>query len=119
VPHHDVNIYLTVLYAFITLLILGVRHTGSRWATWYQKLVLLDDSTLADWYLDKMSSSTQENLLNLSEPAILKLARQALLHDILLERRRYLLSHHPKDPFVARLAGEFQATDFLMVRLRI
>jgi hypothetical protein len=118
-PLHDIDVYLTVLYVFISLLILGVRRTGSRWTTWYQKIVLLDDSTLKNWYLEKISSSTKNNLSEISEPAILKLARQALFHEILLERQKYFFSRHTKDPLVAQLAGAFPATDFLMVSVSI
>jgi len=115
VPHHDIDIYLTVLYIFVSLLILGVRRTGSRWTTWHQKINLLDDLTLRDWYLNKVPTSSKDNLLEISEPAILKLARQALFHDILLEKQKYFFSRHTKDPLVAQLAKAFQATDFLMV----
>jgi len=117
VPNHDIDIYLTVLYVFTMLLVFGVRHTGSRWTTWYQKILLLDDSTLRDWYLDKVSNSTKDELLEISEPAILKLARHAMFHDVLLEKRKYLFSRQTKDPLVAQLARSFQATDFLMVSL--
>lgn len=77
-PLHDIDVYLTVLYVFISLLILGVRRTGSRWTTWYQKKVLLDDSTLRNWYLEKISGRTKNDLSEISEPVILKLAREAL-----------------------------------------
>jgi hypothetical protein len=119
VPNHDVDIYLTVLYTFTSLLVFGVRHIGSRWATWYQKIILLDDFTLRDWYLAKISSSTKDNLLEISEPALLKLARQRLFHDVLLERRKSFFSRHTKDPLVAQLAKAFEATDFLMASVPI
>jgi hypothetical protein len=101
------------------LLVFGVRHTGSQWTTWYQKIILLDDLTLKDWYLDKASSSTKDDLLEISEPAILKLARQAMFHDVLLEKRKYFFTHRTKDPLVAQLARSLQATDFLMVSVPI
>jgi hypothetical protein len=118
-PFHDIDIYLPVLYVFIALLILGVRRIGSRWTTWYQKVTPLDDSTLKEWYLDKVSSSTKDSLEKISEPAILKLGRQALLHDIVLEKRKWFFSRHTKDNLVAQLAKSFQATDFLMVRVPV
>jgi hypothetical protein len=119
VPNHDIDIYLAVLYTFTILLAFGVRHTGSRWTTWYQKIILLDDSTLRDWYLGKVPSNTKHDLLELSEPAVLKVARQELFHDVLLERQKYFFSRHTKDPLVAQLARSFQATDFLMVSVPI
>lgn len=114
-PLHDIDIYLPVLYVFITLLILGVRRIGSHWTTWYQKITPLDDSTLKEWYLGKVSSSTKDDLEKMSEPAILKRGRQALLHDVVLEKRKWFFSGHTKDSLVAQLAKSFQATDFLMV----
>jgi hypothetical protein len=69
--------------------------------------------------LDKISSGTKDDLFEMSEPAILKLARQALFHDVLVERRKHFFSHHTKDQLVARLAKAFQATDFLMVNTSI
>lgn len=114
-PLHDIDIYLPVLYLFISLLILGVRRIGSRWTTWYQKIFPLDDSTLKEWYLDKISISTRDELEKMSEPAILKLGRQALFHDVVLESRKWFLSHQTKDPLVVQLAKSFKATDFLMV----
>jgi hypothetical protein len=119
VPFHDIDIYLTVLYTFTTLLAFGVRHIGSQWTTWYQKIILLDDLTLKDWYLDRVPSRTKDDLLEISEPAILKLARQALFHDVVLERQKYFLARRTKDPLVAQLAGSLQATDFLMVSIPI
>jgi hypothetical protein len=119
VPIHDIDIYLTVLYTFTALLVFGVRHVGSQWTTWYQKIILLDDFTLKDWYLDRVSSSTKDDLLEISEPAILKLARQALFHDVILERRKYFFARRTKDPLVAQLAGSLQATEFLMVSIPI
>jgi hypothetical protein len=116
-PLHDIDVYLPVLYVFITLLILGVRRIGSRWTTWYQKIIPLDDSSLKEWYLERVSSSSMDDLVKRSEPAILKLGRQALFHDIVLEKRKWFFSRRTKDPLVAQLAKTFQATDFLMVRI--
>jgi hypothetical protein len=114
-PLHDINIYLPVLYIFIFLLILGVRRVGSRWTTWYLKIFPLDDSTLKEWYVDKFSSSAKDELEKMSEPAILKLGREALFHDVALENRRFFLSRQTKDRLVVQLAKSFQATDFLIV----
>jgi hypothetical protein len=119
VSFHDIDIYLTVLYTFTILLAFGVRHTGAQWTTWYQKIILVDDSALKYWYLDKVSSTDKDDLLEISEPAILKLARQALFHDVLLERRKHIFTRRTKDPLVSQLSGSLQATDFLMVSISI
>lgn len=76
VQFHDIDIYLTVLYVFVTCLFIGVRRTGSAWTTWYQKISLVQDSELRDWYFSKLDETTREDIIKSSDPAILKLARQ-------------------------------------------
>ncbi|OCL10264.1 glycosyltransferase family 4 protein [Glonium stellatum] len=51
VTGHDVIIYLSVLYLFVTLLILGTRHVGSQWVTWYNNIKTLDDAAVKAWYV--------------------------------------------------------------------
>jgi hypothetical protein len=67
------------------------------------------------WYLDTISSSAKDDLLEMSEPAILKLARQALFHNVALERRKWFFSSRTNDQLVAKLVKTYEATDFLMV----
>jgi hypothetical protein len=115
VPHHDIQIYLTVLYVFVTLLLLGVRHTGARWTTWYQRIDLVDDTQLRNWYIQKRDNSRQGTLEKMSDPAVLRLARQALLSDVLLEQKKFFFSPRTKDGLVMKLVKSYPATVFLMV----
>jgi hypothetical protein len=115
VGNHDIKIYLTVLFVFVTLLLMGVRHTGSRWTTWYQKIELVNDQTLRDWYIEKRVDSNRETLEKMSDPAILKLARQALLQDVLVEQKRFFFRPATKDKVVLKLVKSYPATVFLMV----
>ncbi|KAF2205298.1 hypothetical protein GQ43DRAFT_35562 [Delitschia confertaspora ATCC 74209] len=48
---HDVIVYLAVLYLFVILLLLGVRHVGSQWVTWYHNIKTLNDKDVKDWYV--------------------------------------------------------------------
>jgi hypothetical protein len=115
VQFHDIDVYLTVLYVFITMLFVGLRRTGSRWTTWYQKIALLEDAELKEWYLLKSESGFRKQLEDLTDPAILKLARQALLRDVLMETKKPFFVKKSEDPLVSKLARSFEATDFLMV----
>ncbi|RFU27099.1 hypothetical protein B7463_g9236, partial [Scytalidium lignicola] len=110
---HDIIVYLTVIYIFIALLIAGVRWTGSRWTTWYQKVDLINDNELRNWYISKRMERNQE-IEKISEPALLSLARQALLQEISVEQRKNIFSSKTKDPFVARLVKSYTSTDVLM-----
>jgi hypothetical protein len=103
-----------VLYAFIGLLLLGVRWTGSRWTTWYQKIKLITDTELRDWYIEKQGPSSRESIEKMSDPAVLKLGRESLLQEVLIEQHKSIFSSRPKDPLVAQLATCFESTSFLM-----
>jgi len=115
VPHNDVRIYLTVLYVFILLLLLGVRRTGSRWTTWYQKITLIDDAALRSWFVERLSISESEDIQKLTDPKILTLARQSLQREVLAEQRQTIFTKASTDPMVSKLVESYQATVFLMV----
>ncbi len=112
---HDIIIYLSVLYVFVLLLLLGVRWTGSRWTTWYQKIDLVTDAELRTWYAEKNFADNSNTLDEMSDPAVLRLARQALLHDVLSEQGKSIFSKKTDDQFVIKLVRSFKATEFLMV----
>ncbi|CZT05212.1 related to glycosyl transferase [Rhynchosporium agropyri] len=113
VPNHDVAIYLTVLYVFVSMLFLGVRRTGAQWTTWYQKINLVDDKALRTWYIDN-KTSPMDGIEKMSDPAILRFARDALLKDVLSERSKSILSKKTKDALVLKLVRSYEATSFLM-----
>lgn len=113
VPHHDVAIYLTVLYVFVTMLFIGVRRTGAQWTTWYQKISLVDDQTLRTWFIENKTSS-MDGIEKMSDPAVLRFAREALLNDVLAERRKSMFSKKTTDPLVLKLVQSYEATNFLM-----
>ena len=113
--NRDVVVYLTVLYVFVTLMLIGVRYIGSRWATWHQKLTLVEDSELRVWYLDRGDSEFRDELQEKTDPALLKLARQCLLHEVLQETKKPFFAQSTRDALVLRLTRSFDATAFLMV----
>jgi hypothetical protein len=111
----DVIVYLTVLYVFVSLMLIGVRYIGSRWATWHQRLTLVEDSELREWYLDRVAAECREELQEKTDPALLKLARQCLLRDVIQETRKLFFVKPTDDVLVLKMAKSFEATGFLMV----
>jgi hypothetical protein len=117
IENHDIVIYLSVIYVFIGLLLLGTRRVGSRWTTWYQRIFIIDDKTLKTWYQNHPST----NLTGVSEPSsetlLLRNARELLHQEVNNAKSRKLFSIFRKiqDPMVAKLARSFESTGFLMV----
>ena len=112
---HDSAIYLTVLYVFVSLLLLGVRRTGSRWTSWYQKMVVIDDKTLREWYIQRESAENANTVEEKTEPALLKASRQSLHGEILKAKSGFFYSKGSDDPLVSKLAKCYDSTIFLMV----
>ena len=111
VHDHDIFIYLSVIYIFIILLILGVRYTGSRWTTWYLSIEKISDQTLREWYVKVHQGGDEQALAGLTEPAALKLAREAMLEGVNDARKRF---GKPKDPVILSMAKSYDATVFLL-----
>lgn len=112
VPGHDVYVYLSVVYIFLVLLALGVRHTGSLWTTWYLKIEKISDPELRKWYVDQYHSGSEDALSGMTEPGVLKLARYTLLRDVKASFAR--IGKASKDPVVLSLAKSYDATNFLL-----
>lgn len=53
IPHHDIYIYLGILYVFDTLLILGTRRIATQWVTWYHDIRTLNDVDVKNWYIEQ------------------------------------------------------------------
>ncbi|TVY84657.1 hypothetical protein LSUE1_G001270 [Lachnellula suecica] len=112
VEDQDIYIYLSVIYIFLFLLVLGVRRTGSRWTTWYLDIEQLTDQKLREWYIETREDGNEKALADMTDPAVLKLARTALIHDVTSTRR--LFSRKSQDPLVLALAKSYDATIFLL-----
>src|SRR6187402_1486587 len=101
IPDHDIFIYLSVIYAFVILLVLGVRHTGSKWTTWYLAIEKISDQDLRKWYVDTYEGGSEESLSDLTEPGVLKLARDAMMRNVTATKKRFRRTS--KDPIVLSL----------------
>ena len=109
---HDIIIYLTVIYIFIFLLVLGVRYTGARWTTWYLNIEKISDPALRVWYVKTHQHGNNQALAGLTEPAALKLAREAMMRDVKAARKRF--GRKTTDPVVLSMAKSYDATEFLL-----
>lgn len=118
VEGHDCVIYLAVIYVFISLLLLGTRRSGSLWTVWFQNIHTIDDKALKAWFLGNNLGKIKDGQAafeNLSEPALLKIARNELHSRVLRSLPGLFRFNQSKDEVVSRLAGCYQATLILMV----
>ncbi|OJJ00149.1 hypothetical protein ASPVEDRAFT_70410 [Aspergillus versicolor CBS 583.65] len=112
---HDSAIYIAVIYVFIGALILGLRSVAAKWVTWYQNLRRTDDTEIRKWYIETHADGDEKVFGNLSDPAVLKLSREALLKDVSAELNRWFFARRTtKSTLVLELARDWQATTFLL-----
>lgn len=111
---HDVAIYLAVLYAFLGCLLLGLRAVASKWVTWYQRIRRTDDTEIRMWYISTYKNNDEKALDGLSDPAVLKVARDTLLRDVFAERERRSSSRAKRSGLVFELARDWESTNFLL-----
>ncbi|KAE8386581.1 hypothetical protein BDV23DRAFT_140948 [Aspergillus alliaceus] len=111
---HDSAIYIAVMYVFIGFLLLGLRSVASKWVTWYQNIRRTDDTEIRKWYIATYGNDDEKVFGNLSDPAVLKLSRDALLKDVLAEKSRSFLSKPTTDTLVRELARDWDSTNFLL-----
>jgi hypothetical protein len=114
VGHSDAAIYLSILFVFICVLFLGLRHIGSKWVTWYQNLRRTDDKEVKEWFIATKAFGDKEVFNGMTDPAALKLARTGLGDDVLAETKRGHFSKPTADKLVAELARDWVATNFLI-----
>ncbi|KFZ18278.1 hypothetical protein V502_04173 [Pseudogymnoascus sp. VKM F-4520 (FW-2644)] len=114
VQGYDTQVYLSVLYFFVALVLVGTRHIASLWATWFLKIETIDDKALKEWYLERTRNVALEKL---SEPAILIRARQDLLHEVTKAVPGLFKFRTTNDVVVLKLAKCFEATSVMMVGL--
>lgn len=112
IPDKEIYIYLTVIYAFMVLLVLGVRHIGSCWTTWYLAIEKVSDQDLRKWYIGQYENGDESALSGMTEPGVLKLARDAVIRDVTALRKQWRLKS--SDSVVLSLAKSYDATIFLL-----
>ncbi|KAL2829743.1 hypothetical protein BDW59DRAFT_158914 [Aspergillus cavernicola] len=112
---HDSAIYIAVIYVFIGALIMGLRSVASKWVTWFQTLRRTDDSEIRKWYIETHGQGDEKVFGNLSDPAVLKLSREALLKDVSTEINRWFFTKPAtSSTLVLELAQNWEATNFLL-----
>jgi glycosyltransferase involved in cell wall biosynthesis len=111
---NDSAIYLAVIYLFIGVLLLSLRSTTAKWVTWYQSIRRTDDTEIRKWYISVHGNNNEKVFGAMSDPAALKLAREALLSDIMAEKSRGIFSRATTDQMVKELARDWDSTNFLL-----
>jgi glycosyltransferase involved in cell wall biosynthesis len=111
---HDSLVYLLVLYAFIGLLFIGLRTTAANWVTWYQNIRMTDDAEVKEWYISNFADNNQHEIIKMSDPAVLKLAREVLLRSVLTEKEKTIFGRSTPDSLVKELARNWDSTNFLI-----
>lgn len=111
---NDSAIYIAVLYFCIGVLLLCLRSTTSKWVTWYQSIRRTDDNEIRKWYIAIHGDNNEKVFANMSDPGVLKLAREALLEKIISQRSRGIFSESTTDQLVKELARDWESTNFLL-----
>ncbi|KAJ6032272.1 Glycosyl transferase family 1 [Penicillium herquei] len=111
---YDSVVYICVLYVFAGALLFSLRSTFSNWMTWYQSIRCTDDAEIRQWYISAHGDGNEKAFAMMSDPAVLKLSREALLHDIHLEISRGFFSKKTDDQLVKELARDWASTNFLL-----
>ncbi|KAJ5288588.1 Glycosyl transferase family 1 [Penicillium angulare] len=111
---NDLAIYLVVLYFLTGVLLLCLRSATSKWMTWYQAIRYTDDSEIREWYISTHGSNNNRSFDEMSDPAVLKIAREALLNDVKRERFRWIVSNPTNDQLIKELARDWESTNFLL-----
>ncbi|OJJ48200.1 hypothetical protein ASPZODRAFT_14349 [Penicilliopsis zonata CBS 506.65] len=111
---YDSIVYLVVIYCFVIVLLVGLRKVTSNWVTWYQSIRRTDDPEIKMWYVTTYGKINEKNIDKLSDPAVLKLASEALLHAVQTERRRGPFTTPTPDKLVFELARDWDSTNFLL-----
>lgn len=111
---HDVIVYLAIFYIVIGGLLVSLRNIGAKWVTWYQNIKKTDDKEIRKWYIQEKTGGNSKVLDSLTIPAALKVAREALLVDVLMEVNRGMFKKPTQDKLVRELAADWDATNFLL-----
>ncbi|PGH09664.1 hypothetical protein AJ79_05630 [Helicocarpus griseus UAMH5409] len=111
---NDIVVYLCVLYAFILLLAFGLRRVGSRWVTRFLHLRKTDDTEIKNWYVSNYANSDEKVFANMSDPAAMRISREALYRDVVKETKKSILQKPSSDRLVRELANDWEATNFLI-----
>jgi glycosyltransferase involved in cell wall biosynthesis len=114
IPDHDSLIYLSIIYVFIILLVLGLRRAGSLWVTWLTGVFTIEDAAVKAWYIENRASGNPNAYDGLTDPAAMNLARESLASAVQAERKLSFWQSSKADSMVQKLAKSWDATIFLL-----
>ncbi|KAJ6262524.1 hypothetical protein Dda_3335 [Drechslerella dactyloides] len=82
---HDIVIYLPICYTSLFVLLYNYRKLCINWATWLDKIVIIDDNKILEWWADEYSGGDQSAVPKDDEGSrstLLEVARALLLKRI-------------------------------------
>ena len=120
--NHDITVYLSVLAAFLTILMLSARRLISQWSSWYLHIPTVTDSEVIEWFgnnptnLD-MEYSITARMAGVSRNQLMPRAQRRLFTSVIAEYNRPFWKFWQRktdDHLVKRLADGYAASMFLM-----
>jgi glycosyltransferase involved in cell wall biosynthesis len=112
--NNDVYVYLAVFYLLIAALTMALRRVSSQWVTWYQGINQTNDTEVRKWYTQQKAGGDSSVLDAMSDPAALKVCREALLADVQREQNKSRFTRATQDDLVRGLARDYVRTNFLL-----
>ncbi|EPQ63420.1 Bgt-5071 [Blumeria graminis f. sp. tritici] len=112
IPGYDIFIYFAVFSTFLILLIIAVLHKASKWATWYTEIENISDQELKNWYIKRYFYGNQKAINELTEPYILKCARDMMSQKVEVVKKS--IFKKTRDSVVEALAKSHNASIFLL-----
>ena len=104
VDGHDVVVYLVVLYTFLGVLLLSYTRLCREWSSWQEKVKLVKDSEIADWYEAKASASIAKYDAVGDKTADLASKAAAAVMKAIERRLRQGKTESDSDDFIKKLA---------------
>jgi len=80
---HDVAFYLPLLYLFLFTLLYNYRHLCITWSSWLEKIVMIDDKKILEWYKEEYEVKGEM-------PDMIVKARDALYERVMAEEARFV-----------------------------
>lgn len=123
---HDLVIYLSVLYAFLILLLLQYRNLCQEWSTWITKVPHIKEKDILTWYRnlleiesDSSSGDEKENIkiavrVDTDVERFFERASSTFSRQVDLWRKRRL--NNSNDPFIAKVAAGLPYAQWLLTK---
>ncbi|KAF3934863.1 hypothetical protein ABW19_dt0202847 [Dactylella cylindrospora] len=115
---HDVAIYLPICYLFLFYLFYNYRQLCITWATWLDKIVIIDDNKILDWWADEYANGEKAAIPKDDEgarAAILDKARALLLKRVrVADLKKHSFLPFKETPFVKQLVDGYRESVWLL-----